>query len=374
MAAPDETDNPFYNVLRSMAQRIDYLPGKYLLQRHTLPTSVGWESTIQRAAIAAQSRKDHEDLYSSLMNAFQQHTLVGEKVVLYYGFAGLPEDVRKKHIEEAFNKTTEAVQPSEFSIAYPLAIHDQERLKALEDAPPTLTVCYAETDKVIFLFSSVRSFNERVPLDRNQFDDDDKAKLADYSELIGVRAIRRQCFDYVIYDVNRQLVELRIDCPDGMPSVQKQTALQRINAAFNQLVVFADGWSPFGTTPHNFHALMENLYKTPSEGTVFQLGFTASTDKSSSNNGARLLRRKNVDLRKDEFHIGGANNVKDISVYTIGVEWKSDIGVNNPMIIVPGSVKMLYSPPIIFPELYIRGCLTTDQYDLISKKIDKYFQ
>ncbi|MDN4052247.1 hypothetical protein QPK32_04100 [Massilia sp. YIM B02763] len=374
MTTPEYLDDPFYHALKSMSQRMDYLPGKYLLQSYALPTSVGWESTLQRAVVAARTRPDREKLYTNLATSFQQHTLVGEKAVLYYGFAGLSEETKQIHKRAVYKKVGDHIPLSQFSAVFPFAVHDQETLRSLENTPPTLTICYPEANGVFFLFSSVRSFNERVPLDRTLFDDDDQAKLADYSELIGVRSIRRQCYDYIIYDTDRELVEVRIDCPDGMPSVQKQTALQKLQAAFKDLNIFPDGWSPFGTTPHNFHSLMERLYKTSGEGTVFQLGFTASTEKTSSNNGASLLRRKNVDLRRDEFHVGGKNNVKDLSVYTIGVEWKSDFGINNPTLIVPGSVRMLYSSPVIFPELYIRNCMTIAQYALITAKIDKYFE
>lgn len=370
-----EIEDGFTRVLRSMAQRIDFAPAKYLLQRHALPVSIGWDSTITRVVSAAKARSDHLTLFGQLIDAFTEHTLVGEKVVLYYGFSGLAA-LEKSANSTSIDAAIHSIQipESDFLAAYPLSVADHDKLKELESTPTTLTSIFKEDNRTFFLFSSVRSFNERVPIDRSVFAETDKEMLLDYSELIGVRAIRRQCFDYVVYDSERELVELRIDCPDGMPAVHKQTALQRVIASFNALNIFPSGWSPFGATPFNFHTLMKNLYKNTGEGSAFQLGFTASTEKTASNNGARLLRNKSHDLRKDEFHVGGAQKVKDISVYTIGVEWKTDIGFNNPTIIVPGSAKMLYSAPLIFPELYIRGCINSEQYEMLTQKIMKYWE
>jgi hypothetical protein len=373
MLNTSQLDSAFMDVLRSMAQRIDFAPAKYLLQQQALPVSIGWDSTIVRVVAEAKTRPRYQQLYDQLVSSFVDHTLVGEKAVLYYGFGNLPKADKVNYtaaVKAAVDKLD--IPPSAFGSAYPLAVHDQSILRELENTSTTLTHIFERDNRVFFLYSSVRSFNERVSIDRSVFEQSDKERLEDYSEIIGVRAIRRQCFDYIVYDIDRELVELRIDCPDGMPSVHKQSAIQRVIAAFNALGLFASGWSPFGTTPFNFHTLMDNLYKNTGEGSAFQLGFTASSATTASNNGARLLRRKNSDLRKDDFHLGGAQKVKDISVYTIGVEWKSDMGFNNPTIIVPGSAKMIYKPPYMFSELYIRGCVTVSQYELLTQKINKY--
>jgi hypothetical protein len=363
------------DALRSISQRMDFTPGKYLIQQHALPVSIGWDSTINRACAAAKTRPDLGKIQAALTKSFFEHTLVGEKLVMYYGFAGLSVSVKKTHSDDVTRAVAQlAIPDSSFRDVFPLAIYDRDQLRSLESSGPVLTAVFSLEGQICFLFSSVRSFNERVPVDTTQFTEQDREQLSDYSEIIGVRAIRRQCFDYVVYDSSRELVEVRIDCPDGMPGVQKSTALQKVIAGFNQLNVFSSGWSPFGVAPINFHSLMDNLYRTGTEGSVFQLGFAASTAKTSSNNGARLLRKKNFDLRRDDFHIGGTKHVKDVSVYTIGVEWPSDIPVSRPTVIVPGSVSMLYKPPITFPELYVRGCLNSVQYALLTEKIDKYRQ
>jgi hypothetical protein len=114
------------------------------------------------------------------------------------------------------------------------------------------------------------------------------------------------------------------------------------------------------------------LYATKGEGSVFQLGFTATTSSRSSNNGARLLRKKSVDLRIDDFHRGGASKVTDLSPYSIGVEWKVSATASGPQLVIPGSAKMLYVPPITFPELLVRNCYTPKDFGFVASKIDQH--
>lgn len=367
------TTGKMHQVLSCLSSRLDFQPGKTIIASLGLPTSVGWEKTIVGVMEALPTRPSASLLLNKLHDAFTTHCMIGEKLISYFGFSGLPKQVKTVHDNEAVMALLKQDIPqSAFRNVYPLAIFDQDELKALDGLPPVLTAIEGGNGKVAFHFCSVRSFHERILIDTNRLGKDDREYLSEYTELYGVKAVRRQCFDSVIYDSSRQLVELRTDSPDGMSVVQKRNGLHAVRNAFHSLGVFASGWSPFGGSSYNFHDLMKKLYATAEEGNVFQLGFTASTKDASSNNGAKLLRRKGVDLRKDPFHQGGKKEVKDLSPYTIGVEWTSSQFMSQPKLIVPGSVKMLYKPPISFPEVIVRDCYTSQQFDFVTGKIDKY--
>lgn len=360
-------------VLRSMATRLDYLPAKALIAGQSLPVSIGWEKTIRGALHAAKDHPKAVEITKALKQSFVDHTSVGEKLVMYYDFTGLAPKTKQQLWDKVCTFiANNQIKPSEFTPVFPLAIYDKDTLRELEGEHPVLVHHSASNDTATFVFCSVRSFFERVPLDTDLFKGESKTLVSEYSELIGVRAIRRQCFDQVIFDHGRELVEVRVDAPEGMPAIQRGGAVSSLLHAFNHLNVFGGDYSFFSGAPFNFHDLMKKLYMSKGEGSVFQLGFTASTNDSSSNNGARLLRKKSVDLRSDAFHRGGANSVTDLSPYSIGVEWTTNQKTAGPQLIILGSAKMLYQSPVLFSEILVRNCYTQSQFGFVSSKIDQH--
>lgn len=362
------------DVISSIATRLQFGLGKDLLLSYGIPASLGWERTLARVRSQNKIKPllEPNDL-AQLQKVFEMHTLVGEKLVRLYGFAALPDTAKRNFIRAVKNAPLKINIPdSIFKDAYPLAVVDIKKLRANEGGDPVLTAVFPHKDSVVFQFCSVRSFREQVEIDINQFEKQDREKLEDYTEVIGIRAMPRQCYDSVIVHLKDDLIELRVDAPEGISVEQQRLAVKRVTETFDQLASVSFGYSPFGISPFNYHKILNNLYKKSGEGRVFRLGFTATSLKTSSNNGARLLRSARQDLRKDDFHQGGKNAVKTIEPYTIGVVWSGPQFFAEPKLIVPGSVKMLYKSPVLFPEVIVRDCMTENDFSFVASKIEKF--
>ena len=360
-----------YDVVSSLSERIPYTVGKTLFTLLSLPTPLGWErmktavKQLDNDAATVQRARDH------LLELFVHHTRVGEKLIRTYGVKNIPNEAQFYHaVWQAPSKLQ--IASSEYRKAFPLSVTDGKVLKILEGQGPVLTAVFGIGDSMYFQFCSVRSFRQKVELAKTQFDQVNHDVLDQYAEVYGVLAKRQQCFDTVVVNRKDKTVQLRLDAVDGISVEQQRGAVDAVSTAFDRMASTHFGYPPFSSAPMNYHALLEKLYQATGEGSVFQLGFTAAAKNSSSNNGAKLIRKLNQDLRTDKFHIGGKSGVNSIDPYNIGVTWTRVGQVTHPKLIVPGSVRMIHRSPIRFPELIVRECLNDDDFEFVSSKIKKY--
>ncbi|MBI3728696.1 MAG: hypothetical protein HY254_10260 [Burkholderiales bacterium] len=368
----DSEEKSVFDAVSSISTRFPFAHGKRLLSSLKIPTNLGWDRTINglRNFNESQARDGAKD---ELVETFSKHTFVGDKLVRFYGYENIPEiENFRLHVSDAKNNIE--IPSSEYTEAFPLSINDKDLLRALDDAPPKLTSISEQDNSIVFQYSSVRSYSKKVELDKNSFEEVDQGFLEDYSEIYGMKPMRNQAFDSVIVHLDQDVIELRIDAPDGIPTIRRHRAVVDVTRAFDELALANFGYAPFGTAAKNFYNIISRLYNASSEGSVFMLGFTANSTKTSSNNDAKLIRKKGRDLRHDDFHKGGKNAVQSIDPYTIGVEWKVDKFEGTPKLIVPGSVRMLYHSPIIFPDVLIRDCFSEEEFGFVIKKIEKYLK
>nr|WP_315481476.1 hypothetical protein [uncultured Undibacterium sp.] len=359
-----------YQAVASIASRFPFTRGKTLLNGLGIPTSLGWQRTLNTVKTLSDENFD-EKVFDKLSHVFMEHTEVGEKLIKVYGYSGMPgADKISKQIAESYSDIEIPTTP--FSEAYPFAVTDSKTLKSLEIVPPTLTAIFTKEHMVFFQFCSVRSFNLRVPLNKESFTHVEQEWLTDYSELYGVRPIRSQAFDTIVVNLNTNEVEMRLDAPIGLQRHQKDLALDRLKYAFNTLSDKAFGFQPLHGAPSNFYALLSKLYESKSEGSVFEIGFKATSIKTSSNNDAKLIRKNGQDLRKDDFHLGGKNAVSSIEPYTIGIEWKVARFDSLPKLVVVGTMKMLFASPVCFYELMIQDCYSEESFQFVLSRVNKY--
>lgn len=294
-------------------------------------------------------------------------------MVKWYSLSGIPENHSK-----AFNQavrlapSTVVIEESKFQEVYPFPIRDKELLKDLEAFGPVLSKVFESDGKMIFHYCSVRSYRDRVELSPESFSEHDRKMLQQYEEIYAVLPIRRQCDDAVVFHVNDNLLEIRVDAPYGMPAEDVLLAAKSVAASFNYLATKAFGYAPFGENAISFFSAVDPMYRNSMEGTVLELGFMASATGSTSNNQGKLLRGKNRDLRKDAFHVGGSKAVQEITPYRIGVEW-NDAGLDgNPQLIIPGSVRILHRSPIEVSEAFIRHCASEKDFAFVTNRLRSY--
>jgi len=371
MSGQNNPPHSLLSIVSSLAERVPFAMGKSVLQMHSVPTSLGWERTKIGIRHLNDELPSNRLAARKLLTLFEEHIRVGEKLVRNYGIQGIPG---KDKFVDAISRAISTIEipESEFSEVYPLSIVDEDSLKELDGLPPILTSIFENAGLLFFQFCSVRSFRVRVELDKNDFVGSNSEIIEKYSEIIGILSSRRQCYDTVVFHPHDETFELRLDAPEGISVDQQRRAIKQVSEAFDAIANKYCGYGPLGGSPFNYHQIIGNLYRQKGEGSVFQLGFTAMTDDTSSNNGARLMRRRGKDLRTDGFHVGGKSAVKELDPYTIGVVWTRPGQPSNPKLVVPGTMNMLYKSPVLFPEVIVRDCLTDADYSFVSGKIQQY--
>jgi hypothetical protein len=347
---------------------------KATLQALGLHVSTGWATSIGRQNIVDTSSDQYRRLTEKLYSIYQQHTLVGEKMVRWYSLTGIPAPVATlfSAAVRAAPTTVHVDSDSQFHDTYPFPVRDIKSLKRLEELGPVLSAVLERAGKTVFHYSSVRSYRDRVELSPESFSQEDRERLREYEEIYAVLPIRRHCNDAIVFDHNNQLMELRVDAPYGMSVEEVNLAAQEVTEQFNKLAESSFGYTPFGENAISFYSAIDPMYRNNSEGRVYELGFMAMATGSTSNNRGKLVRGKNHDLRKDAFHIGGSSAVQEITPYRIGVEWHGDGLDGAPQLVIPGTMRMLHKFPINVPEAFIRNCASEKDFAFVTNRLRSY--
>ena len=368
-----ETDDEISRILRALSDRMPWPVAKATLHSLGLHVSTGWPTSIERQNMLDSSSDEFKLLVNKLTTIYQQHVLVGEKMVMWYSLSGMPEDQSKAFSQAVrLAPTKVTVEPSKFQETYPFPIRNKESLKTLEELGPVLSKVFESDGKVVFHYCSVRSYRDRVELSPESFSERDREMLQQYEEIYAVLPIHRQCDDAVVFHVKDNFLEVRVDAPHGMSVEEVCLAAKSITSSFNQLAATAFGYEPFGANAISFFSAIEPMYRNSSEGKVLELGFMASATGSTSNNQGKLLRGKNRDLRKDAFHVGGSKAVQEITPYRIGVEW-SGTGLDGvPQLTIPGTMRMLHRSPIVVSEAFVRHCASEKDFVFVTNRLRSY--
>ncbi len=369
-------------ILKSLSTIMPWLTAKPMLDSLGIITSNGWKPTIEKLSLLPKS-KEYILAEKILSEIFSEHILFGEKIIRRFSLKGLPpKEISKfnKLVKKFCNEFNSPLK-SKFYKTYPYPLTDTLTLKKLAGEPHELLSSHNADDKYIFQFCTVRSYRERVELDLDQFAGAKKfSQLEQFEEFFGILPTYRQCYDSVVFDPQKLTIELRLDAPKGMSVEELYLAVNHLADQFDSLAQEHFEYTPCSSSPQNLYKAIGNLYKASGEGMVYELGFTASSQSTVSNNSGKLLKGRNKDLRLDPFHLGGKNKVQDILPYRIGVEWKGSGAITtgtpsligNPRLYLPGTARMLNKPPCEISLAYITNCITKFDYDFVSEKLDHY--
>jgi len=369
-----DQDDAVTRALRALSDRMPWPVAKATLQALGLHVSTGWATSIERQDIFDPSSEQHRLLVEKLSSIYQQHTLVGEKMVRWYSLTGIPASIEKSFSAAvcAAPNTVEVIRDSKFHDTYPFPVRDSDSLKSLEELGPVLSAVFERDGKTVFHYSSVRSYRDRVELSPESFSENDRERLKQYEEIYAVLPIRRQCDDAIVFNHESKLMEIRVDAPYGMSVEEVSLAAQAVAGEFNTLAASTFGYSPFGENAISFFSAIDPMYRNSSEGKVYELGFMATATGSTSNNQGKLVRGKNRDLRKDAFHVGGSSAVQEITPYRIGVEWSGNGLDGAPQLIIPGTMRMLHKSPINVPEAFVRHCASEKDFAFVTNRLRNY--
>ncbi|MBY6088961.1 hypothetical protein [Maritimibacter alkaliphilus] len=327
----------------------------------------GWHNTEEAAAtggLEGVSIQELERLYS-------EHLLVGEKFSKFY-----PLDDASEALRNAF--TTIEVEQSDFRDAYPFPL-DGEELKDAEDELKIVSVEQTDDGIGVVLCSKLTiSKREEISIQDWLPDGDSKDEfLRSFSEIYGLKIERTQLFHVVWLPSDLDIIDIRVDFPDGM----HEDVAHRLHAAIRDKISEEIGMS-LPATPIDFMPAISSIYEEKGEGNVVEFGFITITN-SVKNERMRQARGGFTCLRDELFHKAGIEALMKTSLdgeapspitpFRISVQWP-----------VPADENIYISPELTLASttrgggtgritgVAMRNCLESAQYNFIRDKLLKH--
>ncbi len=358
-------------ILQLMQRRMSWTAGSKFLEISKVHQSRGWLETIANITARPPNLEVMGSAVGQLTEAYDWHTLVGEKEVTWFALSALKSSdanqVRRWARDADEAQLMSAYGNPEFSIGQtPIA---SMQLKRSASAHQLVSI-HREGQRLVFRYFTSRSYIIREEIDLTQLDEDRRAALKRFDSVIGIKTEWMPCFDVVVVDLAQDRIEIRVDAAMSGRNDAQSLAAARVLEHFNALVFREITLQPGGLGLINFYRAVSNFYGDSAAGRVSMLGFVATSTDTSSNNKGQILRKPDQDLRKDRFHVGGAKSVQSITPYTIGVTWEAPSKIQRITLELPGSVRLVYAVGMKqIDRAIFNGCITREDYDLLSAQL-----
>jgi hypothetical protein len=349
-------------LLESCRKRVPFTVMKAILKLCDLSGGHGWEDTIKKLAPESKFDVQLTSNFNKLDSHYKEHLLVGEKALQLFR-------VDREKIDKmiTFLKNNE-IKKNVFHETYPYLL-PEEKLKTTKPLPELVEII--DSDNYLSLvFCSKRLFSEKTEIDPESLNDEAKKHLSGYDELFGIRRYERQSFDIVVLWKAREIVEVRIDIVQGIPSQEREQAFVATINGFHKLATNNSDVKVLNTNNINLFPLISHLYDSQ-EGKVGELAFT--TDEGSIK--LEKMRRGKVDLRDEIYHKAGRQAVPHITPYKLAILWEFPLAADiktNPELLLPALSHTLNSSNPILKEAIVTKCSCLKDYGFVFEKNISY--
>ena len=194
-----------------------------------------------------------------------------------------------------------------------------------------------------------------------------KDKIKQYDEIVGIKKEEKQFFDIVVLWKNKNVLEVRVDIPESLPSLHISQAFFDTISSFNILCKDVK-FTLDEKSSINLFPLINKFYKSEN-GRICELGF--STNEGSIKHEKMRFRNRG-NLRFEKYHSAGVKAVPDINLYLIALVWDVKIDkeiVNNPELMLPGNSRLLSTSTQFLGEVHIRKCCGIHDYNFIINQL-----
>lgn len=341
------------DVASSLRARVPWEVAQKILEGNGIPRGMGWDRTIEKLADSNDVPGDGE---GDLIEAMREHVLAGEKLTRFYSMSS--DDLVA--LRAALNGLT--ISATRFSAAYPLAISDAD-IASSSISRPTPAAIELNDDGAALVFASIRAQEVREPV---ELSDDMGGALSAYEQVVGIRHIKRQSMDVVWIPREGNIIDVRIDFPRGMLLEQGIFAHEQIREQLS--LIFGQDYL---SNPVDLFPIVDQLYRSPRDGTVVELAFGTSTASLKH----EKMRRSSICLRAETYHVGGsAALAAPIEPYRISVQWEREHGAVNsrPELSLQGQFRMTHLVDAPLHEAVIRKCLDTADYNFVRSRVESY--
>ena len=326
----------------------------------------GVDKTIQKL-LDEHNKIGNIEKYDKLKDLYSDYLLVGQKAVKLFS-------VETEIIEKLIRLFQfYQVEKNVFLESYPFLLKE-EKLKET-DLLPKLVDIKDTDDNLSLVFCSRRSFTERTVINTeelsNEFRSELNKVLNNYDEIFAIKHCIRQFFNVVVIWKKKKFIEIRVDIANGISSQERSTAFFETLEQFNCFVKERIGIDTLLKECINFFPLIDNLYKSNSEGKICEIAFT--TDEGSIK--SEKMRRRDVDIRKEEYHKAGRKAVDHITLYRLAILWNYPITKEIKTqieLFLPGNLRSLSTSNQSLEEVIIEKCSVLEEYNFIFDKIITY--
>ncbi len=312
--------------VRSRSASYSFRSVQAILKAAGMPSSNGWVPLLNKyeALNYADGSTDWDLYHETLLEMRAASILAGTTAV--WLFKAPPADVAdlQRKVVSSVSKT------SPFAAAYPFPLPEEElSSQSFKTVPVFVENLGAGRSAVVSC--GKRAYREREQLGPEDLQEELRAGLGNFQELIVVRSGFTQAYDRLIFDPAAGHFEIHLDlcCPLNTDELQQmqEAYIDRIKGPAEKAIGRKLPWLH---KPTNLFPQIANLYKQ-GDGVVQLLGHVTSTKSVK----VERMRSQLLDLREELFHKKGRAAVNDSDAFSIKKGWPAARG-NVPAVFIPG--------------------------------------
>lgn len=321
-----------------------------------LPSATGWEKLTDHYTGQPPHEEEERRRTEELEDIYRRQLLFNSKAVSLYQVpaelvSGLADRIRAVDV---------TISP--YVQCFPLTL-GSEQLKQ-QTFTPVPTQVIEEGGRLRLVMCVKRVFKSREAIDVHEFSEDDRERLSNFEEVIGVRAGIRQAFDSIVLDTQSGRLEIYIDLCCPMRGDEISNAGHRYREWIQGELSQVDNQAPQLAAAVNFFPRITALYDQ-ADGRVVSLGHSTGTRSVKE----EKMRGRNLDLREELFHKEGLRAIVRTDAFSICKEWDKSLGSGVLTITIPGHFSMAgqLTSRVHYAELH--GATTEDEVAFLLSKL-----
>jgi hypothetical protein len=336
-------------IILALRERAPWQVARRILERSGFEAGAGWDSAIADA----KSRDDFREVnIDELYSQYISHLCCGEKSLRRFNLGHENASRLRDYLRGQFGKKR-VTRP---------------RLRnSLLKAPlgdPELVCAFARDGATCGLFSTIRSFEERVEISPDQIPQGAFPSLAAFDELIAIRRVKYEAYGVIWILDDSDEAEIRIDTHVDDTSHGLADFHQRMYAQLH-----GRSGSKSVLSPINLFGAIKSLYDAKQEGILAELSFATTTGSVKQE---RM--RSHASLRQETYHVGGVQALAtEIEPFRIALRWRRQNAltkeVSSPELHLGGSLLMVSSASPELSTAAILRATSFDDFDFVHAKL-----
>lgn len=360
-------------ILSNIERKVSHADFTSKMRELSLPTSNSWNKTLDLLITLLNSKSITTIQKSSFIEAIkwiEQYLLSFSKAIFIYklnkvthGSAAVAE---RSFISNLKNTLVRDIHPSIFP-----GLLSKTDMGKYSGSPIIRKVRSNGPD--LYVFSQVKEYTTQDEIPITKSDTNAVNKLKGYTKIFGVKTVSHEHVDSIYFDKKNNQIILRLDITKpGTTILNTQEILSRrkiYEDILNKTVSLSI--SAFSLPdPSNFFNAIENIYSSPTEGSICELGFTTTIGGAIKQ---ERMKRMGVDLRTEPWHVGGMTaiskgpNPDTVDMYRLSVTWAIRHSTDQPVLTIPGTYKSLEKEEISYA--IILGCKENTSFDFALQRL-----